>query len=148
MADPHKSLTPLHPKPPLPVGTKVIYHGSHPMYHGEYVITATVDRAGLEAVGRSIDHYFIDYTGYELWPIGVERTYRNREMGLYFVRRGSITVIPDDEEKKPEPFKTVKMGDVIKIIPESGPERVMEVAHVEHLIITLRDIVLEANHGN
>jgi hypothetical protein len=141
MADPHKSLTPLHPKPALPVGTKVLYHGSHPMYHGEYMITATVDRAGLEAVGRSIDHYFIDYTGYELWPIGVEHTYRNREMGLYFVRRGSITEI------KPDPVK-VKMGDVIHIIPESGPERVMEVAHVEHLIITLRDIVLEANDGN
>ena len=35
---------------------------------------------------------------------------------------------------------TVTKGDVIRIVPESGPERVMLVAHVEHHIITLADI--------
>jgi hypothetical protein len=36
--------------------------------------------------------------------------------------------------------KTITKGDVIRIIPEAGPERVMTVAHVEHHIITLADI--------
>ena len=34
----------------------------------------------------------------------------------------------------------ITKGDVIRIVPESGPERVMRVAHVEHHIITLADI--------
>jgi hypothetical protein len=90
--------TPLHPKSPLPIGTKVIYHGSHLMYHGEYVVTSTVDRTGLEAVGRNVKDYFIDWTGYELWPLGIEQTYRNRELSLRFVRRGSITPIQQEEK--------------------------------------------------
>lgn len=33
----------------------------------------------------------------------------------------------------------VSKGDLIRIIPEKGPERVMVVAHVEHHVITLAD---------
>lgn len=36
---------------------------------------------------------------------------------------------------------TVTKGDVIRIVPERGPERVMTVAHVEHHVITLADNV-------
>ena len=35
---------------------------------------------------------------------------------------------------------TVTKGDVIRIVPEKGPERVMLVSHVEHHIITLTDL--------
>ena len=34
---------------------------------------------------------------------------------------------------------TVAKGDVIRIIPERGPVRVMRVAHVEHHVITLAE---------
>jgi len=34
---------------------------------------------------------------------------------------------------------TVAKGDLIRIVPEAGPERLMVVAHVEHHIITLSD---------
>jgi hypothetical protein len=34
---------------------------------------------------------------------------------------------------------TVRKGDVIRIVPERGPERVMIVSHVEHHVITLID---------
>lgn len=39
----------------------------------------------------------------------------------------------------PTPAAVAK-GDVIRIIPEAGPERVMLVSHVEHHIITLADL--------
>ena len=34
---------------------------------------------------------------------------------------------------------TITEGDVIRIVPEKGPERVMKVSHVEHHVITLSD---------
>lgn len=40
----------------------------------------------------------------------------------------------------PEVTATVSKGDIICIIPEKGPERVMTVAHVEHYVITLADL--------
>jgi hypothetical protein len=39
-----------------------------------------------------------------------------------------------------ETSAAVTKGDVIRIIPERGPERVMVVAHVEHHVITLADL--------
>ena len=39
---------------------------------------------------------------------------------------------------------TVTKGDVIRIVPEAGPERVMQVSHVEHHVITLADLGGEA----
>lgn len=138
--------TPLHPKSPLPVGTKVRYHGSHPDYHGEYEITRIYDEAALTAAGRAVEHYGTDRVGYELTPKNAELSYRGWRDGLHFVRRTSFTVIDEDETQKIEPV-SVEMGDIIKIIPESGPVRLMEVAHVEHYAITLRDITLEASHG-
>lgn len=39
-------------------------------------------------------------------------------------------------------IKTIEKGDVIYIIPDVGPERTMIVSHVEHHVITLRDIVI------
>lgn len=131
------------PLPPLPVGTHVNYYGSKRYYHGQYEITATVDAAGLAASGRSIDDYFLDHTGYELWPLGVPRKFGNSEQSLSYVRRGSIAPI----EKKLDPPVTVKKGDTIKLIPDSGPEYVMKVAHVEHHIITLCDVIREADSG-
>jgi hypothetical protein len=94
MPDPIK--TPLHPKSPLPVGTKVQYHGSHPDHHGDYVITSIADADMLRAMGRDPDtNYSIDRVGYELCPVGMERSYRNHAYMLYYVRRGSITPIGD-----------------------------------------------------
>lgn len=132
--------TPMHPKSPLPVGTLVVYQGIQPEYHGVYRITAHASRAELEASGRRVEDYFIDYTGYRLWPVGVQQNYRNRERALYFVRRGSFTELK-------MPVMTVAKGDVIQIVPESGPQRTMRVHHVEHHIITLNDIILEADSG-
>jgi hypothetical protein len=34
---------------------------------------------------------------------------------------------------------TVKKADVIRIVPDLGPERIMIVAHVEHHVITMAD---------
>lgn len=84
--------------PPLPVGTKVNYYGSHRYYHGQYEIVSLVDADGLAAVGRSVKDYFLDHTGYELWPLDVPRKFANRERALYFVRRSSITVIEQRHE--------------------------------------------------
>jgi hypothetical protein len=92
--------TPLHPKPPLPVGTKVKYQGSVIYAHGLYTIVEVVDKDGLAAAGRSTDNYFIDHVGYELVPVGMERSYRNREFILHFVRRGSFTVVTDDDTEE------------------------------------------------
>jgi hypothetical protein len=41
----------------------------------------------------------------------------------------------------------VTKGDVIRIIPERGPERVMLVVHVEHHIITLADLDSTSSEG-
>jgi NTP pyrophosphatase (non-canonical NTP hydrolase) len=97
MANPIK--TPLHPKRPLPVGTRVRYHGSHSSYHGIYTVRRVAVADDLRAVGRNPERdYFIDHCGYELWPEGVEETYRNGDQSLHFVRRGSITEAPVPRE--------------------------------------------------
>lgn len=46
---------------------------------------------------------------------------------------------PDHPEWCPAGAPVITKGDVIRIVPERGPERVMTVAHVEHHIITLAD---------
>jgi hypothetical protein len=97
MSDEIRAWTSLNPVPPLPVGTKVNYYGSHRYYHGQYEIVATVDADGLRAVGRSTEDYFLDHTGYELWPLGVPSFGERKERALYFVRRGSIAPIEEAE---------------------------------------------------
>jgi hypothetical protein len=123
---------------PLPVGTKVKYFGSQELYHGEYVITRIYKADSLRDSGRDPKDYFIDGVGYELAPPGVVPKFGNRDQMLYFVRRGSISPIPV-MVKPDKAVASVKKGDLIRIIPERGPERHMIVAHVEHHIITLSD---------
>jgi hypothetical protein len=43
----------------------------------------------------------------------------------------------------PEVSATIARGDVIRIRPDRGPERVMVVSHVEHHLITLADLPAE-----
>ena len=74
----------------VPVGTKVTYHGSHSYYHGDYIIQGHADREALKGAFREVDAY-TDGVGYELWPVGVEPSYRDRDKSLHFVRRESIT---------------------------------------------------------
>ena len=133
---------------PLPVGTKVNYFGSIDYAHGEYVVTRIHGETELRASGRSSSNYFIDGVGYELTPPGMTPKFGNRDSMLFYVRRGSISPIPT-MIKVTAPTVSVKKGDQIRIIPERGPERVMEVAHVEHHIITLSDIeqIWEADSG-
>jgi hypothetical protein len=83
---------------PLPVGTEVIYHGTWPEYHGRYIIRGHADHNKLKLHGRD-DPSYIDGVGYELWPVGVEPNYRNRDESLTFVRRGSITEVNDESSE-------------------------------------------------
>lgn len=84
---------------PLDPGTIVEYHGSLPEYHGQYEIEYSVDaREGrpdlLTRKGEAfMDEQYPDGVAYVLWPVGVEKSYRNREESLNSVRRGSITVV-------------------------------------------------------
>jgi hypothetical protein len=96
MPDPIK--TPLHPVKPVPVGTKVRYHGSHPDYHGEYTIARIYDAEALAAAGRAVEHYGKDNVGYELMP-DYASPYRGWQDGLHFVRRTSFTVIEDEQDE-------------------------------------------------
>jgi hypothetical protein len=90
--------TPLHPKNPLPIGTKVNYHGSHPGYHGVYGIYSVYDEASLRASGRDPENYAIDRVGYALFPWGLEQDWRNREQELHYVRRSSFTVVEEETD--------------------------------------------------
>lgn len=94
--------TPLHPISPLPIGTKVDYHGSQIGYHGIYGIYGVYDAATLEQSGRDIEHYAIDRVGYALFPWGLEQDWRNRERALHYVRRESFTVIDPNEPETVE----------------------------------------------
>ena len=80
---------------PIPVGTKVKYHGSLRTYHGVYDVDEQVPmevltkRWGPEAC----EDAYPDGVAYNLWPEGVEKSYRNRDRSLSFVRRQSITPV-------------------------------------------------------
>ena len=86
--------TPLHPLTPLPIGTKVRYHGSQVGYHGIYGIYGVYDEEMLRLTNRDPDtNYKTDRVGYALFPWGVDQDWHNRELALHYVRRDSITVI-------------------------------------------------------
>jgi len=48
----------------------------------------------------------------------------------------------------PEASAVITKGDVIRIIPEKGPEWIMLVSHVEQHIITLADLPAEGEGGS
>lgn len=50
-----------------------------------------------------------------------------------------ITPVYEDYYES-EPLTSVTKDDMIRIVPEYGPVRIMRVAHVEHHIITLADV--------
>lgn len=83
----------------LEVGTIVRYHGSIRSYHGEYEIIGRTDPDYLRSVkGDAVaNEYYPDGLAYELWPVGVEKKFGNRELSLYHVRPGSITVVGSDD---------------------------------------------------
>lgn len=77
---------------PVPVGTRVLYHGR-----------AAVIRAHNNPEQRQdlpadvIAREYPDGTGYELWPEEVPFKFGNRDLATYYVRRKSFTVITEGE---------------------------------------------------
>ncbi|MEV6401081.1 hypothetical protein AB0M39_40965 [Streptomyces sp. NPDC051907] len=93
MATPETDYTP--GDEPVPVGTVVRYTGSRA--HGEYEITEHRDpaehpRARLP-LSDSARAAYPDGTAYDLWPVGVERKFGNRDRAVYYARRTSFTVV-------------------------------------------------------
>lgn len=93
---------------PLANGTIVNYHGSLDYLHGQYEIESSVDarqhRPDLLAIkGEAfMDEAYPDGVSYFLWPVGVEKRYRNRGEGLNSVRRSSLTVVASEDGPDPE----------------------------------------------
>ncbi len=87
---------------PIAIGTLVDYHGSHK--HGRYVVTAHHDPATLftaqevewlekERWPGGLAERHPDGVCYEIWPEGMEQSWRNREHMVYRVKRASLTVV-------------------------------------------------------
>lgn len=72
---------------PVPVGTVVEYSGSQ--QHGTYEITAHAEPMNIPE-GHDKQEFFADGVAYEIWPVGVERRFGNRDRAVYNVRRKSI----------------------------------------------------------
>lgn len=53
------------------------------------------------------------------------------------MKRGIVRVLQALASETPA---TIRKGDVIHIIPEKGPRRLMRVGHVEHHMILLADL--------
>lgn len=68
---------------PVPVGTRVRYHGSLDYLHGEYVVTAHTEP-------RSHPSAYVDGTAYTLWEADVDL---NVGEVLRNTRRTSFTVV-------------------------------------------------------
>ena len=89
---------------PLTVGTVVQYTGSHA--HGRYEITDVHDdltkypRARLPLSAAFLAAY-PDGHAYDLWPVGVERRFGNRDRAVYWVRRTSLAVVSRPEPTPP-----------------------------------------------
>lgn len=101
--------TPIHPT--VTIGTRVRYSGSVTEYHGEYYVTAVMDKDRLEQMGRSIDHYQ-GGVGYELTPISGRGRWEDT---LYCVRRTSFTIINADDAPTEELPVTVTVEDIAAI---------------------------------
>jgi hypothetical protein len=85
---------------PLPIGTKVNYHGSYKTLHGEYIIWGVIDSEALRHLRRGHFEEYIDGVGYEIWPSNVLHKWGNREQAIHYVRRGSITPVYDMIEQE------------------------------------------------
>ena len=60
---------------------------------------------------------------------------------LFFAALMTVAKLPENDRLHDAALgrKTLRVGETITIIPDSGPEREMIVAHVEHHVITLID---------
>ena len=79
---------------PIPVGTDVLYQGSHA--HGTYVVVAhhAPDDSRYPYIPPDVlaDAY-PDGVAYEIWLKGVLVKFGNRDYSVHRVRRGSLTPI-------------------------------------------------------
>lgn len=83
----------------IPVGALVDYHGGITHMHGRYEVVGHSDmEARAMQVGltsEEMDLHYPDGVGYELWPVGVEKRFGNRDQSLHFVRPVSVTEVSD-----------------------------------------------------
>lgn len=82
---------------PIPVGAVVEYTGSQ--QHGTYEITAHAEPINIPD-GHDKREFFADGTAYEIWPVGVERRFGNRDRAVYNVRRKSIRPLGHQEQEE------------------------------------------------
>jgi hypothetical protein len=80
----------------VPVGTRVRYHGSVRHLRGEYEVIGYSDLSTRHDLPEeAIAEHWPDGIAYELWPVGVEFKFGNRDQAVYFVRRASFTVLEE-----------------------------------------------------
>ncbi len=77
---------------PIPVGTIVNYTGSHA--HGRYVVHAHQDPAEVFPASQLelVKDRHPDGVCYEIWPVGVEVAWQNRDQMVHRVKRASLEV--------------------------------------------------------
>ncbi len=78
---------------PVPVGTKVAYHGSIDYRHGEYRVTGHQGPGDHPCYTDETAARYSDGVAYDLYPVGTDPKFGNRGSALFFVRRASITVV-------------------------------------------------------
>lgn len=85
--------------PPVPVGTVVHYFGSRT--HGAYEVIEHLNPSKYPARpldANEIEWAFPDGTGYFLWPVGVPRKFGNRQHAIYWARRTSFRIAPENTD--------------------------------------------------
>lgn len=78
---------------PVPEGTLVEYFGSRE--HGRYTVVevhSPGDHPYQKLTEGDAKRYYPDGVAYDLWPVGVLRTFRHRDRGVYFARRTSFRI--------------------------------------------------------
>lgn len=78
---------------PVPLGAIVDYFGSQT--HGRYEIVDVHDPGNHPyRAYKGSEHvpFYPDGVAYDLWPVGVERRFGNRDRAVYYVRRTSFRI--------------------------------------------------------
>lgn len=85
---------------PIPVGTRVLYHGSHTSLHSKtrtwivrgHMTPETHPQFSRWKPDMAGEHY-PDGVGYEIWPEDIPYKFGMRDHSLVWVRRASITPV-------------------------------------------------------
>lgn len=86
--------------PPVPIGTVVLYSHVEGTTPTEYEITDHYnpkDHPRLPPGDYELKDIYPDGVAYLLWPVGVEKAFRNRDRSVGWVRRTSFRIAKENE---------------------------------------------------